>query len=155
MNLPSGIVGAVLRILVVYFQSALWACGHATRSFTKFVGRSSSIFCKISLPKKVVTSINKNWWPITEMFYVLVEFKFLSPPLLYRKCDFVFRCAPRAYWNLNIEFISHVYIDHSLLTNTSPSKHDDHLLHQIYDFYCYSTKESIFTQFLRYLWCEK
>ena len=69
------------------------------------------------------------------------------PPLLYRKCDFVFRCAPRAYSNLNIEFISHVYIDHSLRTNTIPSKHDDHLLHQIYFFYCNSTKKSVFPNF--------
>ena len=76
------------------------------------------------------------------------------PPLLYRKCDFVFRCAPRAYSNLNIEFISHVYIDHSLRTNTIPSKHDDHLLHQIYFFYCNSTKKSVFPQFLLYLWWE-
>ena len=42
-NLPSGTVGAVQRILVVCFQFALRACGHATRSFTELVGRSSSI----------------------------------------------------------------------------------------------------------------
>ena len=42
-NLPSGTVGAVQRILLVCFQFALRACGHATRSFTELVGRSSSI----------------------------------------------------------------------------------------------------------------
>ena len=93
-----------------------------------------------------------NYWNVLCFNRIQIS---IPPPLLYRKCDFVYRCAPRAYSNLNIEFISHVYIDHSLLTNTSPSKHDDHLLHQIYDFCCNSTKKSIFPPFLRYLWCEK
>ena len=64
---------------------------------------------------------------------------------------FSLRRAPRAYSTINIEFISNVYIFHSLSTTTSPSKHEDHLLHQIDDFYCYSTKKSIFADFLRYM----
>ena len=67
-------------------------------------GDLSQFVCKISLPKKIVNSMNKNWWLIIEMFYF---FKFLSTPfLLYRKWIFpVFRCAPRAYSNLNIKFM--------------------------------------------------
>ena len=67
-------------------------------------GDLSQFVCKISLPKKIVNSMNKNWWLIIEMFYF---FKFLSTPfLLYRKWIFpVFRCAPRAYSDLNIKFV--------------------------------------------------
>ena len=49
------------------------------------------------------------------------------------------------------KFISNLNIFHSLSTNTSPSKHENHQLHQIDDFYCYSTKKSIFADFLRYM----
>ena len=88
------------------------------------------------------------------MFYSNSNF-YPPSPLLYRKWNFVFRCAPRAYSDLNIEFISNLYIDHSLLTNTSHSYHNDRFLHPIWDFYCNCTEKSIFRHFLLYVWCKK
>ena len=86
-----------------------------------------------------------------------LKFIFLSTPsLLYRKWIYtVFRCAPRAYSNLNIKFMQCLNINHSLLSNTSHSYQDDSLLHPIWSFYCNSTKKSIFRHFLPYMRCKK
>ena len=46
-------------------------------------------------------------------------------------------------------------INHSLLSNTSHSYQDDRLLHPIWNFYCNSTKKSIFRHFLPYMRCKK
>ena len=53
--------------------------------------------------------MNKNWWPIIEMFYVWLEFKFLSPlTFIVQKVEFCFqmraaRLFKSKYW-IHIEF---------------------------------------------------
>ena len=60
------------------------------------LGDLTQFVCKISFPKKVVSSMNKNWWPIIEMFYVLFEFKFLLPHLYCTESVILFSGARRA-----------------------------------------------------------
>ena len=113
-------------------------------------GNLAQCVCKISLSKKVVSPMKKIDDQLLEFFIFYSNSNFYPSTCIVQKVEyFSLRRAPRAYSTINIEFISNLYIFHSLSTTTSPSKHEDHLLHQIDDFYCYSTKKSIFADFLR------
>ena len=69
-------------------------------------GNLAQCVCKITLSKKNCGLSEKNWWTIIGIFYLLFEFKFLSPFLYCTENGiFCLRRAPRAYSNINIEFV--------------------------------------------------
>ena len=151
MNVPSGTVGAVQR-----YSSSL-PCERAVvqrGAPPNSSGNLTQCVCKISLSKKSCQLNEKklmtNYWNFLSFTRIQIS---IPPPVLYRKWN-VFSQAHAACL-FKYKFISNLNIFHSLSTNTSPSKHENHQLHQIDDFYCYSSKKSIFANFLRYMWCEK
>ena len=127
------------------------------RSFTELVGRSSSICLQDKFPKNVVNSRNNIWWQIIEIFYS--NSNFYPPPLYFKKWIYTaFMRAARAarlFKSKNYMHVELVYKPFFANKYKSFLSQPSFFLHPIWDFYCNSTKNSIFRHFLPYVRCKK